>query len=129
MNVNQLYFVSAVLLLNRVLAINELVVTLLANCSWPLAQDNSSLPHYPVPSSFASPPTQAWTSQHLEFKTQPREQLFFFVFENRVRDSSQKVLRRPAQYTTSDPHPKVTGQDVGRRADIPPLKYACVKYK
>ena len=39
--------------------------------------------------------------------------LLFFVFENRVRDSSQKVLRRPTQYTTSDPQPHVTGQEVG----------------
>ena len=37
-----------------------------------------------------------------------------FFFKNRVRDSSQKVLRRPAEYTTSDPHPQVTGQEVGR---------------
>ena len=83
MNVNQLDFVSAVLLLNGVLAINKLVVTLLANCSWPLAQDNGCLPHYPVPSSFASPPTQAWTSQHWEFKTQPPEQpLPTYAFPN-----------------------------------------------
>ena len=68
MNVNQVDSFSAVLLLKGVLAINELVVTLLANCFWPLAQDNNCPPQFPVSSPFAPPPSQAWTSQHWECK-------------------------------------------------------------
>ena len=39
---------------------------------------------------------------------------FFFFFVIQVQSHSCSVLRRPAQYTLSHPHPQVKGQQVGR---------------
>ena len=40
--------------------------------------------------------------------------LFFSFFLIQVQSHSCSVLRRPAQYTLSHPHPQVKGQQVGR---------------